>query len=194
VPSPDLRLRAVRLELLTLGSVSIEAIVALIAGLAARSIALVSFGLDSVIEFLAALVVLWQLRTGSERREDAALKVVAATFVAFAAYVIAESQDTLRHHHRPETSAVGIVLTVASLIVMQWLGKAKRQVGHEIANDALEADAAETLFCSYLAALVLVGLILNAAFGWWWADPVAALGVALLAIREGWEAWTGGHH
>jgi divalent metal cation (Fe/Co/Zn/Cd) transporter len=189
-----MRNRAIRLELLTIGAVTAESVVGLIAGIAAGSLALISFGLDSVIEFMAAVVVLWQLLGGSERREDMALRVVAFTFCALALYIAVESWDTLRHHHHPDDSVLGIALTSVSLVVMQGLGRAKRRLGHVMENDALEADAAETLLCSYLAFVVLVGLVLNTVAGWWWADPTAALLVAVLAIREGILAWRGGHH
>jgi divalent metal cation (Fe/Co/Zn/Cd) transporter len=191
-----MRRRAVRLEYLTLTSVTVEAVVGLVAGVGAKSIALISFGLDSIIEFMAALIVLWQLsgrrwRTGDD---TLALRLVAVTFFGLALYIVAESADTLRHHHKPEDSVVGIVLTVASLIAMRLLGTAKQRLGHAMESDVLEADAAETLLCSYLAIVVLVGLLLNSLVGWWWADPVAALVIALLAMREGIEAWRGGHH
>jgi divalent metal cation (Fe/Co/Zn/Cd) transporter len=190
---PDRR-SAIRLEYLTIGAVTVEAVVGLLAGIAAGSIALVSFGLDSVIEFMAALVVLWQFRRASKGREDLALRIISLTFFALAVYIAAQAVDTLRHHHHPDDSVVGIVLTVASLVAMQYLGRAKLRLGHEMENDALEADAAQTLLCSYLAVVVLVGLLLNTVAGWWWADPIAALIVVLLAIREGVEAWRGGHH
>jgi divalent metal cation (Fe/Co/Zn/Cd) transporter len=190
----DRRRGAVRLEYLTLGAVTVEAVVGLLAGIAAGSIALVSFGLDSVIEFMAALVVLWQFRHVAKGREDLALRFISLTFFALAAYITAEAFDTLHHQHHPDDSVVGIVLTVCSLVVMQFLGRAKLRLGHEMENDALEADAAETLLCSYLAVVVLVGLLLNTVAGWWWADPIAALIVVVLAVREGVEAWRGGHH
>jgi len=177
-----------------MGAVTVEAVVGLLAGIAAGSLALISFGLDSIIEFLAAVVVLWQLRGGTERHEDMALRVLAFTFCALALYIAVESWDTLRHHHHPDDSVVGIILTSVSLVAMQTLGRAKQRLGHAMENDALEADAAETLLCSYLAIVVLVGLLLNTAAGWWWADAVAALVVAVLAVREGVEAWRGGHH
>lgn len=194
VNDPDSRGKAVRLEVLTIGAVTVEAVVALVAGLAAGSLALVSFGLDSIIEFFAALVVLWQFRHAANGREDVALRVIAVTFFALATYLAVESFDTFRHQHHPDDSIVGIVLTVVSLFVMQLLGRAKHRLGHEMENDALEADAAETLLCSYLAVVVLAGLVLNTVAGLWWADPVAALLVAILAVREGVEAWSGGHH
>jgi divalent metal cation (Fe/Co/Zn/Cd) transporter len=192
----DLRKRALRLEYLTVTAVTVEAIVGVAAGVAAKSIALIGFGLDSIIEFFVALTVVWQLRSHSdhERREDIALRIIAVTFFVLAGYIVSESIDVLRHHHEPETSAVGIVLTVGSVAVMHWLGRQKHTLGHEMENDALEADAAESLLCSYLAVLVLIGLVLNTAFSWWWADPVAALGIAFLAVREGIEAFGGGHH
>jgi divalent metal cation (Fe/Co/Zn/Cd) transporter len=191
--TPAQHQKAVRLEILTLSAVTIEAVVGLAAGMAAGSLALVSFGLDSVIEFVAASVVLWHLR-GARRGKDKALRIIAATFFALAIYIVVEAADGLYHHHHPSSAPIGIALVVVSFAAMQYLGRAKQRLGHDMESDALEADAEETLLCSYLSVVVLVGLVLNAALSWWWADPLAALVVAALAIREGIEAWRGGHH
>lgn len=183
---------AVRLEYFTIAWMVVEAAVAVVSGLIARSIALVGFGLDSVIELLAAAIVIWQLKGRAEEgeaKERVALRIIAVTFFALAAYVTAEAVYDLARRARPEVSVAGIVLAVAALVVMPILSMAKARVGHRLDNAALVADAHESLFCAVLAGIVLVGLALNAAFGWWWSDPLAALFVAVFAIREGVEAW-----
>jgi divalent metal cation (Fe/Co/Zn/Cd) transporter len=189
----DLR-RAYRLEYLTIGWNSAEAAIALVAGFLAGSVALVGFGLDSIIEVFAASIVLWHIRGEvSEDRERRALRLIAVSFYALAAYVTIESSRDLIVTARPSESIPGIVLTVLSLLVMGFLARAKHRVGHQINSLPLIADSKETLLCTYLSAVVLVGLALNAALGWWWADPLAGFGIAFLAIREGREAWTGEH-
>ncbi|HEY5493942.1 MAG TPA: cation transporter [Candidatus Anoxymicrobiaceae bacterium] len=187
----DVRL-AFRLEYFTLAWMVVEAGVAVASGVIAHSIALVAFGLDSVIEFFAALVVIWQLRgleEEQESRERTALRLIAVTFFTLAAYVAVESIIDLVRRSRPESSVAGIALAAAALVVMPLLFIAKGRVARRIDNSALAADAHESLFCGFLAVVLLVGLALNAAFGWWWADPMAALVVAVFAVREGIEAW-----
>jgi divalent metal cation (Fe/Co/Zn/Cd) transporter len=187
----DPRARAVRLEYLTIGWNSLEAIVALIAGFVAGSVALIGFGLDSIIEVFAAGVVLWQLRTG--REEARALRLIGGTFFALAAYVAIESIRDLAVEAKPNESLPGLVVTSLSLVVMFLLASAKHRTGHQLDSLVLIADSKETLLCSYLSGVVLIGLAANAALGWWWADPLAGLGIAALAIREGTEAVRGSH-
>ncbi|MBA3652599.1 MAG: cation transporter [Actinobacteria bacterium] len=183
--------RGLRLEYLTIGWNIVEGIVAIGAGVAAGSIALVVFGLDSFIEVGAAGVVVWQLKGADEERERRALRLIALTFFALAVYVAASAGRELILGERPRESILGIVVATSSLVVMPVLGMAKRRTAQQLGNSVLLADSAETLFCSYLSAIVLVGLGLNAVLGWWWADPVAACGIAVLAVREGSEAWRG---
>lgn len=188
---PNLR-KALRLEYFTITWNVIEAIVAIGAGIAAGSIALVGFGFDSSIEGFAATVVIWQLRgADDEARERRALRLIAITFFVLAAYVIFESVRDLVTNAEPETSAVGIGVAMVSIIVMPTLGFAKKRLAERMGSAVLRADAAETFLCSWLSVILLAGLVLNATVGWWWADPVAALGIAWLALREGREAWSG---
>jgi divalent metal cation (Fe/Co/Zn/Cd) transporter len=182
---------ALRVEYFTVAWMIVEAGVAIASGVIARSIALVAFGLDSVIELFAAAVVIWQLRgiaEEQEARETLALRLIAATFFALAAYVTAEAVYDLVVKAKPETSVAGIVLAAAAVIVMPVLFVIKKRLARRLDNAALGAEASESLFCGLLAAIVLLALGLNAALGWWWADPVAALVVAVFAVREGFEA------
>jgi len=182
--------RAFLLEYLTMGWMTVEASVAIAAGLAAGSIAIVGFGLDSVIEFLAAGVVIWELRGGSEQRQRRALQVIGLTFLALALYVGVQAVRDLAAHARPESSLPGVLVAGAALVVMPLLARAKRRTGRALENPTLVAESAETAFCAWLSATVLVGVGLNALLGWWWADPVAALVIAGFAIKEGLEAWS----
>jgi divalent metal cation (Fe/Co/Zn/Cd) transporter len=186
--------RGIALEIFTLGWMTIEAVVAVAAGLAAGSVALMAFGIDSVIEFVAALVVLQTFRaeqTGRVRRsEDRALQVIGVTFFLLAAYIVADSGYTLIAGSKPDSSVPGIAVTAAALVVMPSLSFLKRRTGSRLGSHMLLADAAESLFCAYLSATVLVGLLLNVSLGWWWADPVAALAIVPLAIKEGLEAFS----
>lgn len=167
----------------------VEAAVAVGAGIVAGSIALVGFGLDSLIEVFAASVVLWELRGRGGEREARALRLIGGSFFALALYVTIESVWDLTGGREAETSIVGIVLAAVSLAVMPALAVAKRRVGEAAGSRVLVADSKETLLCAWLSLILLVGLGLNASVGWWWADPVAALGIAALAVREGREAW-----
>jgi divalent metal cation (Fe/Co/Zn/Cd) transporter len=185
----DLERRGLRLEYLTVAWNVIEAIVAVAAGLVARSIALIGFGLDSTVEIFAACVVIWQLRGVREEREQRALRLIALSFYALAAYVVLQATRDLAIGAEAGESVVGIGLAVASLIAMPVLGVAKRRTGQRLDNPTLIADSAETLLCAYLSAILLAGLVLNATVGWSSADPIAALGIAGLAVREGREAW-----
>lgn len=199
VAETELRRRGLQLEYLTIGWNVVEAVVAIGAGLAASSIALVGFGFDSIIEVAAAAVVVWQFRAElvggvDEERQERALKLIAITFFALAAYVTFEAVRTLVTRDVPETSTIGIVLAAVSLAVMPTLAWFKRQTALQMGSQTLLADSAETFLCAWLSAILLGGLILNSTVGWWWADPVAALGIAYLAVREGLEAWQGDDH
>ncbi|MEA2509011.1 MAG: hypothetical protein QOG21_1093 [Actinomycetota bacterium] len=163
--------------------------VAIAAGIAAHSVALTGFGLDSVIEIGAAGVVLWQLRSVDDYRVHTAHRLIGASLYALAAYVAAESIYTLARQQQPEHSIVGIAIAVVALAIMPSLARAKKRLGGQMKNAALVADSSESSLCAYLSAILLAGLALNAAFGWWWADPVAGLGIAVFAFREGREAW-----
>jgi divalent metal cation (Fe/Co/Zn/Cd) transporter len=170
----------------------IEAVVAIAAGTIADSIALIGFGLDSVIEVSSAAAVAWQFAgPDPERRERAALRVIAGSFFALAAYVSVEAVRTLIGAERPGHSLVGIVLVAISVVVMPFLSWAQRRAGRDLGSASAVADSKQTLLCTYLSAAVLVGLVLNSMFGWWWADPVVALGLAVVAVREGREALRG---
>jgi divalent metal cation (Fe/Co/Zn/Cd) transporter len=178
--------------LLTVGWNTVEAAVAIAAGAAASSVALIGFGLDSVVEVSAALVVLWQfVGDVPEDRERRALKLIGGSFFALAAYVTFTSVRDLVTGSEPGASAVGIVLTAVSLVVMPLLARAKTRIGRDIGSRSLIADSGQTRLCVYLSASTLAGLAANAALGWWWADPFAALVIAAIAVREGHEAWRG---
>jgi divalent metal cation (Fe/Co/Zn/Cd) transporter len=170
----------------------VEAVVAITAGSVASSAALIGFGLDSTIEVLSAAAVAWQFtRREPERWEKGTLRVIAVAFFALAAYVAASSLLALvggvEAHHSP----VGIAITAVSVIVMPFLSLAERRAGHELGSATAVADSKQTLICTYLSASVLVGLVLNRWFGWWWADSIAALVIVVFAVREGVEAWKG---
>jgi len=170
----------------------LEAIAAIAAGAAANSVGLVSFGLDSTIEVASALVVVWQFRGGhDEQRERVALRAIAISFFALATYAAIQAVVDLVTRSEPESSIPGIVIAALSLVVMPVLSWAKRRVGRQLGSKTVVADSAQTLLCTYLSAALLVGLVLNAAFGWWWADPLVALVVTVLALTEGREAWRG---
>lgn len=170
----------------------IEAVVAIAAGAAASSAALIGFGLDSTVEVLSAAAVAWQFAgRDPEARERTALRVIAASFFALAAYVVVNAVLSLAGATEPERSTVGIVLAAVSLVVMPGLSWIERRTGRELGSASVVADSRQTLICTYLSAALLVGLALNAALGWWWADAIAALVIAGFAVREGWEAWRG---
>jgi divalent metal cation (Fe/Co/Zn/Cd) transporter len=170
----------------------VEAVVAIVAGTIASSVALIGFGLDSVIEVSSAAAVAWQFAgPDPERREKVALRVIAGSFFALAAYVTVEALRTLVAGDPPDHSSVGIVLVAISVVVMPVLSWAQRRAGRELGSASAVADSKQTLLCTYLSAAVLIGLVLNSALGWWWADPVVALGLAAVAIREGREALRG---
>ena len=170
----------------------IEAIVALAAGNAADSGALIGFGLDSTIEVTSALAVAWQFtRKDPEKWEGPTLKVIAVAFFALAAFVTVDSFMALWSGEAPENSTVGIVIAAASVVLMPAISVVERRTGEELGSATAIADSKQLLVCAYLSAAVLIGLVLHAAFGWWQADPIAALVVAGLAIHEGKEAWEG---
>jgi divalent metal cation (Fe/Co/Zn/Cd) transporter len=191
--------RALLLAWFTVAWNVLEGIVAITAAVLAGSQALLGFGLDSGAESLSAAVILWRLY--AERRdprradtvEQRALRLIGVTFFVLAAFVAVESVRALVGHHEPEASAVGIVLTAVSIIVMQWLARAKRRVRIEMGSKAVQADSSQTSACVYLSIVVLCGLVLNATVGWWWADPLAALGVVMFVLYEGREALTAEH-
>lgn len=176
----------------TIGYNVVEAIVAITAGAVASSGALIAFGLDSTIEVLSAAAVAWQFtRREPERWERPTLRVIASAFFALAAYVIATSLLTLIGRVEADHSPLGILITALSVVVMPFLSFAERRAGRELGSATAVADSKQTLICTYLSAAVLGGLLLNSAFGWWWADAVAGLVIAGFAIREGTEAWRG---
>ena len=182
-----------RLEYFTLGWNVTEAAVAIFAGVIAGSIALVGFGADSVIESLSSIVLLWRFQSheADERRERLALRLVGVCFLILAAYVAFDAAHSLMRRELPEASLVGIALAIVSLIVMPLLARAKRRVAARLDSAALAADSRQTDLCAFLSAILLGGLALNAAFGWWWADPVAALIMVPIIIREGTQALRG---
>src|SRR4051812_38014954 len=184
-----------RAQLLAGASVTynvVEAIIAVAAGIAAGSVALIGFGLDSVVEVSSGLIILWQFRHRlPESRERQALRLMALSFFALAAYVTFESVRALFFGSEPEPSPVGIGLAVASLLIMPFLSWAQRRTGRALGSHAVVADSTQTLLCTYLSAVLLIGLVLNAILGWGWADPIAGLVIAAVAVREGAEAWRG---
>ena len=184
------------LEYFTIGYNSLEGLIALVAGLIAGSIALVGFGFDSLIEVTSGAVLLWRLRAdvNEERRERVeaiSLRIVGACFIVLAIYVSYDSIKSLIRSEAPEESLVGIVLAAVSLIVMPLLVRAKRKVARAINSGALMADSKQTEICTYLSAILLGGLLLNALLGWWWADPVAALIMVPIIVKEGIEGLRG---
>jgi divalent metal cation (Fe/Co/Zn/Cd) transporter len=188
--------RSFRLNAATLAYNSLEGVIALLAGLMSGSIALVGFGLDSLIELAASLTALWRLRAERdpgrrERAERVALRVIGGLFLALAAYVAADAAQALLRREAPRESAVGIGLAALSLAVMPLLAGAKRRVAVRMGSAALAAEAGQTAICAYLSAILLGGLVLNATLGWWWADPVAALAMVPIIAREGVEGVRG---
>jgi divalent metal cation (Fe/Co/Zn/Cd) transporter len=182
--------RGLRLEYVTIAWNALEATVAIVSGVLAGSIALIGFGLDSIIETFAGATLLWRLKLDHdherrERAERTALRLVGFSFVALTGYLAVDAIKTLVSRERPEHSIPGIVLAVAALIVMPLLARAKRRVAAGIHSGALHAESRQSDICAYLSAILLGGLLLNALLGWWWADPVAALVMAPIIGREG---------
>jgi divalent metal cation (Fe/Co/Zn/Cd) transporter len=184
-----------RAQLLAGASVAynvVEAVVAIASGRIADSTALVGFGLDSTVEVMSGLVILWQFRHPlPEEREHRARRLIAVSFFALAAYVVVESVRALVARDQPDASLVGIVLAALSLCVMPLLSHWQRRTGRELISGAVVADGTQTLLCTYLSAVLLVGLLANALLGWWWLDAVAALVIAGVALREGRSNWRG---
>ena len=186
--------RARALSWLSLVWMGAEGAIAITAGILAGSIALIGFGLDSAIEGFASVIIVWRFtgsRLHSEAAEERAQKLVAIQFFLLAPYVTFEAIQHLATGARPETSVLGMVLTATSLIGMPFLGIAKQRLANTLASSATHGEGTQNLLCAYLAGAVLIGLVGNAAFGWWWLDPVAALAIAGVAVREGVETWRG---
>ena len=170
----------------------VEAAAALTAGAIAGSVALVGFGLDALVEVSSGLVILWQFRHPMpETRERRALRLIAVSFFALAAYVSIDSARTLLGAGDPAPSPLGIVIAAVSLLVMPFLSWAQRRTGRALGSGSVVADSKQTLLCTYLSAVLLTGLLLNALLGWTWADPIAGLVIATVAVKEGLEAWRG---
>lgn len=197
-PEPEERERLVRrAKLLAWGGNAwhlVEFAIAVGAGIAAGSIALVGFGADSLIEAASGLVVVWLFtgrRLGSERAERRAQQLVAASYALLVTYIMVEATRTLVGGHHPAASWVGIGLAAFTAPTMPLLARAKRRVGHQLNSAATVSEAEQNQICAYLSIALLVGLLANALLGWWWADPAAALVIAGVAGREGWESWKG---
>ncbi len=188
--------RGLLLEYFTVGYNVIEAVLSILFGSMARSIALVGFGLDSIVESLSGLVLIWRLRQHGrvseeeeERVERKAMRFVAVTFFALGAYILFHSLKKLILAEQPDPSLPGIFIAVASLLIMPALSAMKHSTGRRIKSAALMADAKETLACSFLSVALLLGLGLNYLFGWWFADAVAGIVIVIFLFREGWEGW-----
>ncbi|MGZ3100689.1 cation transporter [Streptomyces sp. H72] len=198
-PSPARRdVLAKRIRLLVAATITynvIEAVVAITAGTMASSTALIGFGLDSVIEVSSAAAVAWQFSARDhdlrEAREKVTLRIIAVSFFALAAYVSFDAVRALAGTGEAERSILGIVIAALSLAIMPFLSYAQRKAGRELGSASAVADSKQTLLCTYLSAVLLVGLVLNAALGWSWADPITALVIAAIAVKEGIEAWQG---
>ncbi|MFI6931578.1 cation transporter [Streptomyces sp. NPDC050287] len=198
-PAPDRRASLTRrIRLLVAATISynvVEAIVAITAGTVASSTALIGFGLDSVIEVSSAAAVAWQFSAADhavrEAREKTALRIIAISFFALAAYVTVDSVRALTGTGEAQHSAPGIVLAALSLAIMPFLSAAQRRAGRELGSASAVADSKQTLLCTYLSAVLLAGLLSNTLFGWTWADPIAAIVIAAVAVKEGREAWRG---
>jgi divalent metal cation (Fe/Co/Zn/Cd) transporter len=191
--------RAMRLEVLTVGWNIAEGVIAVTAALAAGSVALLAFGIDSFVESASASIMLWRLlaerRATSEEAIEAlearARKLIAVSLFALAGWVLYDAGSALWKQERPESSVVGIVLTAVSLVVMLWLARAKRRAAAALKSRALQADAFQTTACWWLSLSALVGVGLNTVAGWWWADPAAGLVIVYFLVKEGREAWKG---
>lgn len=187
-----LRRRSLYLAYATVGYNMLEGLVAIAAGAVASSAALLGFGLDSFIEVSSALVVIWQFRSAvPQARERLALRLIAVSFFALAAWIVADAARSLLGVGEAQPSPAGIAITAASVVVMPVLVWAKRRTGRELGSATVVADSTQSLLCTYLSGIVLAGLALNAVLGWSWADPLAALAVAAVAVREGAQAWRG---
>jgi divalent metal cation (Fe/Co/Zn/Cd) transporter len=196
---PQIAARGKRLEYFTIAWNSLEGLVALIAGAVAGSISLVGFGIDSFIEVTSGAAVLWRMSVDAdaerrEQNEKVSLRIVGVCFVGLSAYILYESIADLVARRAPEHSLPGIILACVSLVVMPLLSRAKKRVANELGSRAMKADARQTDFCVYLSAILLAGLVLNAALGWWWADPASALVMTPIIAKEGFEALKGETH
>ena len=192
----DIALRGKRLEYFTIAWNSLEGLVALTAGAFAGSISLIGFGIDSFIEVTSGAALLWRMSVDAdvesrERNEKLSLRIVGICFIALAVYVLYESVLDLASRKAAEYSLPGIILAGISLIVMPLLSRSKKRVASELDSRAMKADAKQTDFCIYLSAILMMGLLLNAALGWWWADPAAALIMVPFIAKEGLEAMKG---
>jgi divalent metal cation (Fe/Co/Zn/Cd) transporter len=190
----ELARRVRLLSWLSLGAMSVEGVVAVLAGVLAGSIALVGFGLDSAVEGFASVIIIWRFtgsRVMSQRAEHRAQKLVAIQFFVLAPYVGVESMRVLIGGEHPEVSVLGMALAVWSLVTMPLLGIAKQRIAEEIGSAATKGEGRQNVLCAYLAAALLVGLVGNALFGAWWLDPVVGLLIAAVAVKEGAEAWRG---
>ena len=191
--------RGLQLELLTVGWNTVEALVSIIAAVAAGSVALLGFGIDSVVETTSGAILIWRLlaerrardREAIERLDHRARRLVGLSLFLLAAYVAFDAARSLWLRERPEPTLVGVAVTGISLVVMWWLARAKRRTAAALGSRALEADSFQTTACFWLSLITLAGIALNATFGWWWADPVAALGMIPFLVKEGREAWRG---
>jgi divalent metal cation (Fe/Co/Zn/Cd) transporter len=188
--------RGIRLEYVTVAWNSLEGLISVIAGVFAGSVALVGFGVDSWIETSSGAVLLWRLH--AERRgghaevlERRAIRLVGISFLLLAVYIVWDASASLLKHEAPDRSVVGIAIAVLSLIVMPLLASAKRQTAKSLSSAALQADSRQTSICAYLSVILLGGLALNALLGWWWADPVAALVMVPIIVKEGFEGLRG---
>jgi divalent metal cation (Fe/Co/Zn/Cd) transporter len=188
--------RGQRLEYFTIAYNSLEGLIGIAAGLAAGSVALIGFGIDSVIEVTSGVALLWRLHhdadhAGREQKERITLRLVGACFLALALYVAYDSLASLLTHQAPEKSKTGVGLAAISLVVIPILARAKRRVAGNIGSAALNADAKQTEFCTFLSAILLGGLLLNALLGWWWADSIAGLAMVPIIAKEGASALKG---
>lgn len=196
---PGLVRCALRLEYITVGWNLVEGVVAIVAALASGSVALLGFGIDSFVESTSGTVLIWRLRSergavdheAIERIEQRARRLVALSLFLLAAYIAFRALTALIAGERPDASPVGMALALVSLAVMWFLARAKRRAAIALGSRAMEADAFQTTACWWLSLIVLGGIGLNALFGWWWADPVAAIGMTVFLVREGREAWKG---
>lgn len=193
--------QALRLEYLTVGWNVVEGVVAVAAALSAGSVVLLGFGVDSFVESTSGAILIWRLRAEARARDACAVesldrrarRLVGASLFLLAAYVAVHAAVVLWRREEPQPTLVGIALTVVSLAVMRWLAAAKQRAARSLGSAALAADAVQTTACWWLSLVSLAGVGLNAALGWWWADPVAALGMTVFLVREGQEAWHGEH-
>ena len=192
----DLVRRGQRLEYFTIGYNCLEGVLSIGAGILAGSVSLVGFGLDSLIEVTSGAAMLWRLHqdwdeSRRERAERTTLRIVGWCFVVLACYILYDSSSGLLRREAPKPSAAGILIAMLSVIVMPLLARAKRRVAAGIGSAAMHADSRQTDFCMYLSAILLGGLLLNALAGWWWADPVAALAMCPIIVKEGIDALRG---